>query len=98
MSHDLEIHTQRCTGCGISALQLYEGGLIDSERWTGRRCKRRLSFAWTWAPISFQDGRPPIGIMVKTRDRMLFSERHDRYRHAWRVGPFYIRGFAKREI
>lgn len=43
-------------------------------------------------------GRDARGFVIKPVSRMLFSERHGGYRHAFRIGPLYVRTYARRPV
>lgn len=40
--------------------------------------------------------RDAIGFVIKWREPLLFSERYDYYRRAFKLGRFYFRTYAKR--
>lgn len=43
-------------------------------------------------------GKDPVGLVIKQAKHMLFSERHDGYRRAWKLGPLYVRTCATKPL
>lgn len=43
-----------------------------------------------------QPRRDAVGFVIKRASRMLYTERNGGYRHALRLGPIYVRTFARK--